>query len=133
MNPPTSTVLIELGRISLQAGLLAVIVLGVQLLLRRRLSPRWRCALWWLVVLRLVLPFSPKSSFSIFNALPALSAAQTSAKSVPPLVTHAPVQAAAKPAVNSPRPGPASPSTVSPERTQPFDIQPVRSDSPSVP
>ncbi|HNQ72859.1 MAG TPA: M56 family metallopeptidase [Verrucomicrobiota bacterium] len=62
--------LTTLGRVSLQAGVLVVLVLAVQWLFRKQLPPRWRCALWLLVVVRLLLPFSPGSAASIFNLLP---------------------------------------------------------------
>jgi bla regulator protein BlaR1 len=60
-----------LGRTSVQAGVLVLVVLLAQWFFRRRLTPRWRCALWLLVVVRLMLPFSLASSTSIFNWLPA--------------------------------------------------------------
>ncbi len=59
-----------LGRVSVQAGLLVVIILVIQRLFRRQLSPRWRCALWLLVAVRLLLPVSIESPTSVFNALP---------------------------------------------------------------
>ncbi|MFO1477525.1 MAG: M56 family metallopeptidase [Verrucomicrobiota bacterium] len=62
--------LVGIGRCSLQAGALVLMVLLVQWLLRRRLSPRWRCALWLLVAGRLMLPVSLSSSFSLFNLVP---------------------------------------------------------------
>jgi beta-lactamase regulating signal transducer with metallopeptidase domain/lipopolysaccharide export system protein LptA len=62
--------LIELGRLSAQAGILVLLVLIAQWLFRKRLAPRWRSALWLLVVLRLVMPFSLSSATSIFNLLP---------------------------------------------------------------
>ena len=62
--------LAALGRSSLQAGVLVLVVLLAQWLLRKRLSPRWRCALWLLVVGRLLLPISVASVVSIFNLLP---------------------------------------------------------------
>jgi len=37
-----------LGRISMQAGVLVLVVLLAQWLFRRQLTPRWRCALWLL-------------------------------------------------------------------------------------
>ena len=61
--------LIALGRSSGQAGLLVLLVLAVQWLFRRQLAPRWRCALWLVVMIRLV-PFSYSSATSIFNLLP---------------------------------------------------------------
>ncbi len=59
-----------LGRTSLQAGVLVMVVLAVQWLLKKQLAPRWRCALWLLVVARLLLPVSVASTASIFNLMP---------------------------------------------------------------
>ena len=52
---------------SLHASVLVVLVLAAQTLFRRQLTPRWRYALWLLVVVRLMLPAVPESSHSIFN------------------------------------------------------------------
>jgi beta-lactamase regulating signal transducer with metallopeptidase domain len=54
-------------RASWQASLLILLVLLAQVTLRRWLSPAWRSALWFLVVLRLLLPFTPPSNWSLFN------------------------------------------------------------------
>ncbi len=52
---------------SLQAGALVVLVRAVQWIFRRQLTNRWRFALWWIVLARLLLPFSPESAVSVFN------------------------------------------------------------------
>ena len=52
---------------SAQAAVLVVVVLAMQGLLRRQLPARWRHALWWLVVIRLLLPASPSSGLSLFQ------------------------------------------------------------------
>ena len=52
---------------SWKAAVLAVVVLIVQLTLRKKLSPAWRYGLWLLVVARLIVPTSPQSVISIFN------------------------------------------------------------------
>ena len=52
---------------SLQAGALVLLVLAVQWIFRRRLNARWRFALWWIVLARLLLPFGPQSAVSLFN------------------------------------------------------------------
>jgi hypothetical protein len=69
MNAPDAleTALNQLLNASLQASVLVLLVLLVQVLTRQRLSARWRFAFWWLVVLRLALPFTPQSAFSLFN------------------------------------------------------------------
>ena len=81
-----------LGRTSMQAGVLVLVVLLAQWLFRRRLTPRWRCALWLLVVVRLMLPLSLASSTSIFNWFPAWNGRTTPtapssevAKATPPV------------------------------------------------
>ncbi|MFH0908315.1 MAG: M56 family metallopeptidase [bacterium] len=52
---------------SWQASILVLLVMAIQLLLRTRLAPRWRYALWLLVVARLVMPATPASPLSVFN------------------------------------------------------------------
>ncbi|MDB6066973.1 MAG: Peptidase BlaR1 [Pedosphaera sp.] len=54
---------------SWQAAALIVLVLIVQWTCGQRLSPRWRHGLWLLVVLRLALPWTTPSAFSLFNLL----------------------------------------------------------------
>src|SRR6516164_5762977 len=66
-------------RTSLQASVLILLVLLLQRLLRRRLTPRLRYALSVLVLCRLLLPVAPSSSFSFENLLaPAARRAQSS-------------------------------------------------------
>ncbi len=65
-----SPFLAALGRSSVEAGIVVVLVLAAQWVFRRQLTPRWRCALWLLVVVRLLLPFSLRSVTSVFNLLP---------------------------------------------------------------
>jgi len=59
-----------LGKTSLQASVLILLVLAAQWLLRRHLSPAWRYGLWLLVLIRLALPQTPESAFSVFNLAP---------------------------------------------------------------
>ena len=63
-------VLDVLWRSSWQAAVLAGMVFALQLALGRRLSARWRHNLWLLVLLRLVVPVTPQSSWSVFNLSP---------------------------------------------------------------
>lgn len=55
---------------SAAAGLLVLLVLLVQWLFRRHLNPQWRCALWLVVVARLLLPVSIGSPVSLMRWLP---------------------------------------------------------------
>src|SRR5262245_39896017 len=50
-----------------QATVLVALVLLAQFLLRNRLSPAWRHGLWFLLLVRLVMPMAPSSTLSIFN------------------------------------------------------------------
>ncbi|MFT4588486.1 MAG: beta-lactamase regulating signal transducer with metallopeptidase domain [Candidatus Binatia bacterium] len=78
-----------LGRSSVQAGALVALVLLAQALWGARISPRWRSAMWLLVVLRLLLPVSISSTISIFNLLPRWSASMSTS----PIPTEPPTLA----------------------------------------
>ena len=60
-------------RASWQASVLISLVVPAQYLLRKVVPAQWRYALWFLVLLRLVLPFSLESSVSVFNYAPPAS------------------------------------------------------------
>jgi beta-lactamase regulating signal transducer with metallopeptidase domain len=55
---------------SWQASVIIVLVLAAQYGFGRRWNPRWRHALWWLVVARLALPLTIPSPVSLFNIFP---------------------------------------------------------------
>ncbi len=69
--------------LSCQGALVIVMVLLVQWLARRWLSARWRYNLWGLVLLRLVVPFSPESPLSIFNVIRPTAAQVTLYRAAP--------------------------------------------------
>lgn len=71
-----------LGRSSIEAGILVLLVCAVRWLFRKQLTPQWRCALWLLVAIRLLLPFSFSSVTSVFNLLPSWAPPSSS----PPLL-----------------------------------------------
>src|SRR5437588_12587082 len=50
-----------------QASVMILLVLALQWIFRRQLTARWRYRLWFLVLVRLMLPMSPPSNFSLFN------------------------------------------------------------------
>jgi beta-lactamase regulating signal transducer with metallopeptidase domain len=58
-----------------QAAVLVVMILAAQWLCRRRLPARWRHVLWWIVIVRLLVPFFVPGPVSVFNWVrwPALS------------------------------------------------------------
>lgn len=55
------------ARTSWQAMALVAVVLLIQVILGPRLPARWRHALWWIVVIKLLLPAFPPSPLSLFN------------------------------------------------------------------
>src|SRR5688572_10132961 len=57
-------------RSSAQAAGLVVMILLAQRLFRRWLTPHWRCGLWLLVAVRLLLPVSIPTRFSVSNFFP---------------------------------------------------------------
>ncbi|MGO4106348.1 M56 family metallopeptidase [Paenibacillus sp. YAF4_2] len=58
---------------SLMASVLVFFILAAKWLLKNKLKPRWAYLLWILLVLRLLLPWAPESSFSVFNIFQPLS------------------------------------------------------------
>ena len=64
---PIAEFLRQLGAASVQASGLAIVVWVACTILGRHLSPRWRCLLWSLVIIRLAWPFSIPSEVSLFN------------------------------------------------------------------
>lgn len=80
---------------SLQAGVLVILVLLVQWICRGRLASRWRFALWWVVLARLLLPVGPQSAVSLFNYFhPSVSVTPHSAISQPVSTPHLEIQTA---------------------------------------
>jgi len=53
--------------VSGQAAILVILIVLVQALIREKVTPGWRHALWLLLVLRLALPVQVPSRFSLFN------------------------------------------------------------------
>ncbi len=54
---------------SLMASVLVGIILCVKVVLRNKLTPRWQYMLWIILIVRLLLPWSPDSSYSIYSLM----------------------------------------------------------------
>ncbi|PEX56831.1 transcriptional regulator, partial [Bacillus cereus] len=54
---------------SIMASILVGLILCIKFLFRNKLTPRWQYMLWIILILRLVLPWSPDSSYSIYSVL----------------------------------------------------------------
>jgi beta-lactamase regulating signal transducer with metallopeptidase domain len=55
---------------TIQGSVLIVLIVLLQLILRRRLPVRWHYLLWILLLIRLAVPWLPESKMSIFNLVP---------------------------------------------------------------
>ncbi|MBD7968812.1 M56 family metallopeptidase [Paenibacillus gallinarum] len=62
--------LLWLGKTSLMASVVVILILGIKTLLRDRLPVKWQYALWLVLIVRLILPWAPESSFSLYNLFP---------------------------------------------------------------
>lgn len=56
--------------LSAMASVLALLILLTRFLFKDRLKPTWTYLLWIPLIVRLVIPWAPESTFSIFNLLP---------------------------------------------------------------
>ncbi|HDR8156275.1 TPA: methicillin resistance protein [Bacillus cereus] len=54
---------------SIMASILVGLILCMKVLLKNQLTPRWQYALWLILLVRLILPWSPNSSFSMYSML----------------------------------------------------------------
>ncbi|PFR27672.1 MULTISPECIES: M56 family metallopeptidase [Bacillus cereus group] len=54
---------------SIMASIVVGFILCVKIVLRNKLTPRWQYVLWMILIVRLVLPWSPDSSYSIYSIL----------------------------------------------------------------
>ncbi|MBD8498451.1 M56 family metallopeptidase [Paenibacillus arenosi] len=63
------------------SSLLVVVIVGfilaVKHLFKNKLPIRWHYLLWFIIVVRLLVPWTPESSFSLFNWLPTMSSEQS--------------------------------------------------------
>ena len=71
---------------SVQACALIGLILLAQFVLRNRLAPRWRHALWLILLVKLALPWTPESRWSMYNFVPSFSREARSVEAGLPLV-----------------------------------------------
>ena len=56
-------------KISYQASVLICLIILLQLLFRKKYGPRWHYWLWLLLLLRMIIPWTPASSVSMFQIM----------------------------------------------------------------
>lgn len=54
---------------SIMASIVVGLILCIKILFRNKLTPRWKYLLWMILIVRLLLPWSPDSSYSIYSIL----------------------------------------------------------------
>ncbi|GED17686.1 M56 family metallopeptidase [Aneurinibacillus migulanus] len=52
---------------SMMASVLVGLILLMKVILRNKLPPRWHYILWLIIMVRLLLPWAPESSYSVYN------------------------------------------------------------------
>lgn len=77
-------IFVEVCYASAEAGAVALLVIAVKRLLRRRINVRIHHALWLIVLLRFLLPVFPDSSMSVFHSLHWMASALPSKAPAPP-------------------------------------------------
>ncbi|TDK61759.1 transcriptional regulator [Bacillus salipaludis] len=74
---------------TIMASVLVGLILCVKALLRNKLNPRWHYLLWMVLLVRLLLPWSPDSSYSIYSIISNSYKSTTSFKNEPNIGTKA--------------------------------------------
>ncbi len=57
----------EVIYLSVFAGILIILILLTKKIFKKTLSPKWHYYIWILLLIRLMVPYTPESSFSIYN------------------------------------------------------------------
>lgn len=65
-----SHMFVKIVTLSAMASVLALLILAIRYWLKDYLTPAWTFMLWILLIVRLVMPWTPESTISIFNLLP---------------------------------------------------------------
>ena len=119
---------------TLVASVVICLILVLQKLLGRRLGPRWSHALWLVLLLRMVLPWTPPSPVSLFSLVPASlqpDAVRETTGSIPREDALRPVDNAGTAEGTTALALAQAESSTEPARLRPHDI--VRTASPSPP
>lgn len=96
-----SDILHVLLEIAIQSSVLILAFIVIRALAKGRINPRWQYAMWSIVLLRLIIPVSVNSMFSIMNLMPVQNGVRIM-PSVSELPTLPNVQTEAAPAVTLP-------------------------------
>ena len=64
---PIQTLFSWVLQASITASILIIIILIIKYILKDRLGVKWHYAIWFIVIVRLIVPYAPKSSLRSFN------------------------------------------------------------------
>lgn len=70
MNLSLSEIFRTILSLSLSGSILALGLLSIKWLFKQKLSATWHYYLWFLLIIRLLIPFTPQSPLNVFNFLP---------------------------------------------------------------
>jgi len=59
-----------IASLSLLGSILAIGLLIIKKLFRHKLSANWHYYIWFALIVRLLIPFTPSAPFSVFNVIP---------------------------------------------------------------
>ncbi|KAA6458911.1 MULTISPECIES: M56 family metallopeptidase [Bacillus cereus group] len=84
-----STVFDWIINTSIMASILVALILSVKMVLKNKLTARWHYIMWFILIVRLILPWSPDSSYSIYSLLltdfePSYSMLQPTSEAIAP-------------------------------------------------
>ncbi|MFQ6421267.1 MULTISPECIES: M56 family metallopeptidase [unclassified Bacillus (in: firmicutes)] len=84
-----STVFDWIINTSIMASILVALILSIKIVLRNKLTARWHYIMWFILIVRLILPWSPDSSYSIYSLLltdfePSYSMLQPTSEAIAP-------------------------------------------------
>lgn len=74
-----TTIFTTVLTLSIMSIVVVAFIVLAKLVLRERLSPRWSYLLWMLLLVRLLIPWSPESEWSVFNLIPTKDAVLSAA------------------------------------------------------
>ncbi|MCF7976227.1 MAG: M56 family metallopeptidase [Phycisphaerae bacterium] len=83
MNEYAASLLRYLGQTTIEASLLIGLILVARGLLRDRLSARWQYALWFLVCIKILIPWTPYSPVSLDRLIPSTLASSSLQTALP--------------------------------------------------
>lgn len=55
---------------SLYATVVGLVIILIKGILKNKLNAKWHYLIWYVFILKLILPFGPESAVSLFNAMP---------------------------------------------------------------